>query len=239
MSLYNPLNWQNENALSSYPFAEDLNPQDFIVDAKFVQFDNFTPILNSVQVDEDRVTLDITLDYGTANFTLYKEIFDLNQNSSQLRLYNTDKSRYMGVVCFGPGTRLLWEEYIGRKLNYSAAFLGCTVRSIPSKDAVYLLDGSYGDLLLSRTAQDTSIFYNVSTSLNAITFNAVTGHAVPEDSSRPTALKQINLVHPIKNNINLSSNEVVKISPVYGRGLSIDLVSGNVASTFSVPKLTS
>ena len=62
MAIYNPLSWQNENALSSYPFSEDIDVQDFIVDAKFVQFDNFLPILNYVLVERDRLNLTMTFD---------------------------------------------------------------------------------------------------------------------------------------------------------------------------------
>ena len=52
MANYNPLNWQNENGLSSYPFDRDLEVQDFIVDARFVQFDNYVPVYNNRIVEE-------------------------------------------------------------------------------------------------------------------------------------------------------------------------------------------
>lgn len=246
MATYNTLGWQNENALSSYPFALDIEPRDLIVDAKFVQFDGFIPILNSVTVEDDRLNLKLTFDYGETTAALYKEAYFLGEEYRSVRLYNKTKTRYVGALTFGSGASTLWDAYAGRYLEFNSTFLANTVRSIPSKDAVYLLDGSYGDLKLARTVDDTTIFYNVSKKsvtnpggLNTVTLNAVTGHAVPEGASRPNGLKQINLVKPIKNNINLASNDVIKISPVYGVGISMDLVSGSISSSFSVPSLTS
>ena len=184
MATYNTLGWQNENALSSYPFALDIEPRDLIVDAKFVQFDGFIPILNSVTVEDDRLNLKLTFDYGETTAALYKEAYFLGEEYRSVRLYNKTKTRYMGILTFGSGASTLWDTYAGRYLEFNSAFLANTARSIPSKDAVYLLDGSYGDLKLARTVDDTTIFYNVSKKsvtnpggLNTVTFNAVTGHA--------------------------------------------------------------
>jgi len=246
MSTLNVLSWQNENGLTSYPFSFDIEPRDVIVDAKFIQFDNFVPVLESISVEPDKLIFTITLDYQQVEAVLYKELYTIGEPYRSLRLYNTDKSRYLGVLTVGEGVETLWSNYAGRYMKYSASFLASTVRSIPSKDAVYLLDGSYGDVSLQRTSDDTTIFYNISekTTLNpagrnSVTFNAVAGHAVPQNTERPNALKQINLVKPIKNNINLSSNDVIKISPTYGTGLTVALVAGNVSSSFAVPSLNS
>jgi hypothetical protein len=246
MATYNTLGWQNENGLSSYPFLRDIEPRDFIVDAKFVQFDNYTPTLNSIAVEDIRIDLVFTFDYGEGQVSFYREAYELGDEYRSVRIYNKNRTRYMGSVTFGPGAATLWDMYAGRYIEFNTPFLACVTRSIPSQDAVYLLDGSYGDLNLSRASDDTTIFYNVSKKslsnpggLNSITFNAVAGHAAPQGANRPNGLKQINLVKPIKNNINLASNDVIKVSPVYGAGLSMDLVSGTISSSFSVPSLTS
>jgi hypothetical protein len=237
MAIYNPLSWQNENALSNYPFAELQDIQDLLVDAKFVQFDSFIPVLNQITVNNDTVVLSITFDYGTnSNITLLKSTYLRGAAYRSVRIYNDDNSRYVGLLVFGAGVETLWNGYVGRKLKYSSTFLSETVRSIPSKDAVYKLDGNYGNLELSRTATDTTIFYNTSLELNSITFNAVGGHAVPEGKVKE-GLRKINLVPPLHNNINLASNDVIKIKSFNATSLSIDLVSGSTAKSFLLPTL--
>ena len=240
MANYNPLNWQNENGLSSYPFEEDLEIQDFIVDARFVQFDNFTPILNYINVEVSKIELSITFDYGeNTNLLFLKSKYDTGEAYRNIRIYQPSNKRYLGSVVFGQGAQTLWREYTGQRIVYNKSFSTDTVRSIPSKDAVYLFDSSYGDITLGRTALDRSIFYNVSEELNSITFNAVGGHSVTEviESGLSNSLKQINLVKPIHNNINLASNDVVKITPVNTASLQISLVAGNKSNAFSIPSL--
>jgi len=245
MALYNPLSWQNENGLTSYPFAFDLDVQDFLVDAKFVQFDGFTPVLNKVKVNADNIIITLTFDYGASlPATLYKEVYELGDEYRSLRLYNDDASRYMGVVTFGSGVNILWDNYVGRELTYNAPFAANTTSSIPSKDAVYTLDSNYGDVQLSRTLEDKAIFYNVSTELNALTFNAVYGHAISTsspggDGPPVNGLRQINLVRPINNNINLASNDVIKITSRNAASLYVDLVAGTPSTSFLLPTLIS
>ena len=240
MAIYNPLSWQNENALSSYPFSEDIDVQDFIVDAKFVQFDNFLPILNYVLVERDRLNLTMTFDCGQiVDIPFYKEAADKGDLHRHLRIYTPSRERYLGVLSFGEGLYTLWTSYIGRKLVYNKLFLSDTVRSIPSKDAVYTLDGNFGEVQLATTTADNAIFYNVSTELNSITFNAVGGYTIPDDNTgRGEGLRKINLVKPLDNNINLASNDVVKITPLNASSLNIDLVSGSVSQSFIIPTLT-
>ena len=85
MATYNALNWQNENSLSNFPLSSYIEFRDFLVDARFVQFDNFTPVLNTITVDETSVTLTITFDYGTnSNIVLLKQTFLQNTNSKSI-----------------------------------------------------------------------------------------------------------------------------------------------------------
>lgn len=241
MATYNPLNWQNESELGDYPFVSGVEPKGLIVDAAFIQFDNFLPTLVSITIDTERIIVTLTCDQETVEASMYKEVFMLGLGYRNVRVYSKDSSRYLGTLAFGEETSNIWTTYLGRVFSYSTPFLQSVVKSIPLNDAVYKLDDSYGDVLLSRTVDDSSIFFNASsnTDYNSVTFNAVQGHAVPSTSSRVTALKQINLVRPIKNNINLLSNDVIKFSPLNGASLSIDLVSGSVSSSFSIPSLTS
>lgn len=237
MAIYNPLNWQNENALTNYPFEVDFEFQNFIVDAKFVQFDNFIPTLTSVFVDTDKIEITIKADCGTVNgIYLTQAKYALGEPYRSARIYQISNSRYLGVIVFGEGAQTLWDDCKGQTLKFNTPFSTETVRSIPSKDAVYLFDSSYGDITLGRTEGDSTLFYNASEVLNSITFNAVTGHSV-QGSNDIQALKQINLVRPLNNNINLASNDIIKILPVNSSSLQISLVAGSKSSAFTIPTL--
>jgi len=152
-----------------------------------------------------------------------------------LRIYTPDKSRYIGTLSFGQGAATLWNEHVGRRFTYALPFYSSVVRSIASNSGVYLLDGSYGDLTLGRTAQDSTIFYNMSTTFKTVMFNAVTGHNV--EMSDTIGLRKINLVSPVNNNINLAANDVIKFTPQNASALSVDLVAGSAISNFSIPTL--
>lgn len=238
MAIYNPLSWQNENGLAGYPFKELLEVQEVIVDAKLTQFDGYIPILNAISIDDDKIKLFIQFDFGEGSCFLLKDTYNAGSLYRSVKIYTPNNDRCLGSVTFGDGTEVLWRDYVGRKLIPGISFIADVVRSIPSKDAVYTFDGMYGDVKLSRTQEDSAIFYNLSTELNSITLNAVGGHAVA-DSALPQGLKMINLVSPVANNINLSSNDVIKISSQNSSSLNISLVSGAVAAGFKVPSLNS
>jgi hypothetical protein len=240
MATYNPLSWQNENALSGYPFKQELELSNFIVDANFIQFDNFIPILNKVFIDTDKIELTLTFDCGVVSgVSFHQEKYAEGDAYRLVRIYQPSNNRYLGMLTFGEGLQTIWEQYKGQTFVYNTPFVTETVRSIPSKDAVYLFDSSYGDIHISRTAQDRTIFYNASEELNSITFNAVGGHTVEDviDAGAVQGLKQINLVKPLHNNINLASNDVIKINPVNASSLQISLVAGNKSTAFAIPTL--
>lgn len=239
MAIFNPLSWQNENGLSGYPFNESLGTPDLIVDAKFVQFDNFVPVLNSVTVDSAKLILNITFDKLELPVEFNKSKYLLGDAYRCVRIYEPTTNRYLGTVVFGSGAEQLWEQAIGQVFKYNTPFSVYVVRSIPSKDAVYLFDSMYGDITLSKENSDKSIFYNVSEELNTITFNAVFGHSAPEPNTDSSAaiLKKINLVPPTNNNINLASNDVIKINPVNSAYLEISLLAGTKGSAFLIPSL--
>jgi hypothetical protein len=236
MSSYNILEWHDENSLTSYPLSEELEVQGIFVSANFIQFDNFVPVLNELFVDSSSLNIKITFDFGQHTaITFSKQRYDTGEAYRYLRIYTPDKSRYLGSLSFGRGAETLWNEHVGRKFTYTLSFDACTVRSISSASGVYLLDGSYGDVTLDRTEQDSTIFYNISEPLKTITFNAVTGHSV--EATDTIGLRKINLVSPVRNNINLAANDVIKFTPQNAAALSVDLVSGVSPTGFNIPTL--
>jgi hypothetical protein len=235
MAIYNPLNWQNENALSSYPLTEAVDFQDFIVDAKFVQFDNFVPVLNYVQVNSTNIVFTITFDSGQLTTPPFlKSVYALGPAYRSLQVYTASGDRYLGSITLGPGAAALWESSVGRKLTFNLPFAAQTVRSIPSADAVYTLDSNYGDITLGRATADKTIFYN--TAPHTVVFNAVTHHTI-DDTSVLNGLRKINLVAPVNNNINLASNDIIKVAAVNGASLTISLNSGAASGNSLIPSL--
>lgn len=239
MSSYNPLEWQNENSLSGYPLIQETEHPSFLVDAKFVQFDNFIPILHTVFVDTHKIRLTIAFDYGThTTIDLLKTSYLAGEAYQNLRVYQPTTNRYLGMLTFGDGPANMWATITGTVLQFNIPFLPETVRSVPKKDAVYTFDSNYGDVVLGRTVSDTTIFYNTAKliDLNSITFNAVGGHSSTGRTAK--GLRKINLVGPVANNINLVSNDVIKIVPLNATSLSIGLAAGTATTSFTLPTLT-
>lgn len=240
MSSYNPLEWQNENSLSGFPLLQETDYPSFLVDAKFVQFDSFVPILSTVFVNTDSLTLTIIFDYGTHTaIDLLKSNYLLGEAYQNLRIYQPGTNRYLGMLVFGNGPVDMWNTSTGSLMKFNIPFAPATVRSVPKQDAVYTFDDNFGSLVLGRTANDTAIFYNTAKvpGLNSITFNAVGGNSINNNVAK--GLRKINLVSPVANNINLVSNDVIKIVPLNATALSIGLVAGSSTETFAIPTLTS
>jgi hypothetical protein len=242
MSYLNPLSWQNENALSNYPLDNFTNYPNFIVDANFIQFDFFIPILKYVLVETTSIKLTVLFDYGlNQDITFNKAKFLQGDVYKFIRIYNDDNSRYLGTLTLDSSTLDFWENYIGRQLIYDAKFKTSTVKSIPKNHGVYTFDNTYGDIVITTPTEDKTIFYNTykfnSLKSNLI-FNAVTYHEITNNSQ---ALKKINLVKPVDNNITLSSNDLIKITPSAstGENLEISLVTGKPDKTFIIPTLIS
>jgi hypothetical protein len=231
MSTLSVLSWDNENALTSYPLLADIVVQDFLVDANFVQFDNYQPKLLTIFVDIAKIVVTLQLDAGVLSATLFKADALVGQENWLTRIYTEGGGRYLGTLTFGPGINTLWELYNGRKFTINAPFDPNTVRSIPTTCGVYSFAGIHGAVTLGRTAEDATIFYNAATSKNGIGFNAVTGHMV---SGSPRGLRKLNLVSPVNNNVNLQPNDVLKVSTETGRSLTLELVAGKSTETFNV-----
>jgi len=236
MATNNILEWANESSLSNYPFNSPFELEDCISAASFIQFDNFIPELKGMFIDIDNIVLDILFDFGRHSSIVFtKQKYLLGDAHRSVRIYTPNNNRYLGCIKFGLGLNTAWRQNVGRKIECSLPFISGLVKSIPSNSGVYTLDNVYGDVELNRTAQDSTIFYNLSTSKKTVTFNAVTNHEVPPGSYG--GLKKINLVSPVNNNINLAANDVIKITTLNASSLTIELVAGASSSEFSLPTL--
>lgn len=232
MSIRGILERPNENAFGNFPFSSPVTFKDVIVDALFIQFDGFAPVLNTLQIQETKIRLSITLDTGTHTFDFLKTTYDSGVEA--LRMYI--ENRYVGTIQFGPGLANLFATAENTILDFNATFLKSIVRPIPSTVGVFTLEGCYGNVILSKEeeiAADASMFYNAPT--GGITFNAVTNHFVP--SSTLPILKKINLETPVNNNIFISGNDVVKFEPTDDGDLEISIVTTNLTGTTFVPTL--
>ena len=253
MAEYTTLGWQNENGLTNYPFFAPFQINDLLVDASFIQFDNFIPVFTSLLVGEDFMEFTISFDNGEVTARYQKT--DFYSGIKNLRMYDSGGDRYLGCLTIGEGANTAWGSYVGEQLNTTLPFIPTTVRSIPLNDAVYRLDNSYGSLVLGAN-QDTAdsfteiggivyqtsagvntIFYNTSTSPASITFNAVANAVVPTNS-KIHPLKQINLTKPLNNNITLSGNDIVKFKSISNQNLSIYVVGQASANTSSLALTT-
>ena len=250
MADYNVLGWQNENGLSNYPFIDPFDIQDLIVDASFIQFDNFIPLLTYVLIDINSIDITITFDSGEATAVITRDQYVAYNRA--IRYYDSVTNRYLGCLTLGEGVNTAWSNFVGQKMQRALKFISSTVRSIPSKDAVYTLDSSYGDIVLGATqdladvytdiggivyqtqAGGNTVFYNINNATPAITFNAVANHTIPENN-KIYPLKKINLVKPIQNNIHLDSNDIIKFNSINNQNLSIYLVGQNSAGIATVP----
>jgi len=261
MAEYTVLPWQNENSLSSYPLVLPFDYDGFIVDASFIQFDYFIPLLKNVFVSPSEIAITIIFDY--VELTQQYQRSEFNDGKREVRFIDND--RYLGCLTLGENTVFLWDNFVGQNISRQIPFLANTVRSIPSKDAVYTFDGIYGDvifdveldeidtftslgefnygvslingLIFQSSAGGNNIFYNINTGKNALVFNAVGNYTLPEQTV--WALKKINLIPPINNNLFLSSNDVIKFNSINNQKIQVSLAGENDPGASIVPTLTS
>jgi hypothetical protein len=252
MSEYIALSWQNENGLTNYPLTLPFEINDLIVDASFIQFDNYVPTFSSVLIGENYMTFNLIFDLGEVSATYNQS--DYSAGIKNLRFYDNGGDRYLGCLTIGVGATKAWDSYVGENLIAGATlggpipFVASTVKSIPLNDAVYTLDGSYGEIYLGAnqdvadsfadiggiiyqtSAGGNTIFYNSVSSPPSITFNAV-GNSVPPASNNIYPLKQINLTKPKNNNITIGGNDVIKFNSINNQNLEIYVVGQGGASS--------
>lgn len=223
------LDWTDENAKGDYPLLSSIGVKGVIVDASFVQFDGFVPVLNSITVAPTTVTFNITFDRITKNITVDNTTF---QDTRFIRIYESDVTRFIGSLTLGQGFLKLFEENVGSTIILGISFASNTVVSINRKSGVYSFAGLIGDVGISTATVDDDypIFFGVDG--NVVICNAVGIPAIPFNILSP--LKTINGVGPINNQIKIEDSEVLKISAGFN-GLNFDLANSvlndNIAPT--------
>jgi len=213
------LSWTNETGLSPYPLTKGFGYNSFLIDANFIQFDNFIPILHSIQVIDDEVIIRILLDNGVNEITLAKSFFSTSGVVHKI----FDGDRYMGKLVFGADAGYLVESEIAN-LNtktINIPFLSHLVKSIPSNAGVFSIDSVYGTLSFDS---DEHIWYD--TNSNEVTFNAISGLDYQDD----LYLKTLNAVGPVSNSVYLKDSQVIKIKSVGNSAIEISLVGTDLDS---------
>jgi hypothetical protein len=226
MSIFD-LDWENQNAVSAYPFTEDAPYNNIIVDANFQQFDNFIPVLNYIEVSTDFLTLNITYDTGTTNFIFLQSDYVAGTNFLRLMV----GTRYIGKLTFQDGVNTLWNTFVGQVLQFNLSFVATTVKSISLNSGVFSLAGLFGNVVLTTPSSDNTIFYNTIGS-NGLTFNAVGNFKLPYPLLSP-ALKLLNLISPTNNNIFISSDQVIQINGDGIGSLNVSLVGSQPGSNLT------
>ena len=220
MSIIGVLNWNNETGLQTYPLTSTLVsddgrqfPNNFIVDANFIQFDNFIPQLTKLTVTDSSIAITLLTDTGSVTSRYYKASYI----SGILAVPFYSNSRYLGKLIFDTGILDVFANFIAEQVNTKNAFLATTVRSIPTTAGVFSIDNLCGELEFSST---NSLFFlntgNNNVNMNAVYIPATTGE---------NYLQSINLVTPRENNLLLLGSSTVNVNPVGVNSLIVNLIS--------------
>ncbi len=210
------LEWTNEHSNGSYPLTQPINPQDFIVDASFLQFDGFIPVLKSLSVRQGKATLVVLTDAGDISVVVDRPSSSFFPGTFvELR----SATRYLGRLVFGQGLPALFSIYLDTTLRLNIPFVPSVVRGVPSNSGVYALAGYTGDVVVNtgESAEVRSLFF--STSGNQVTWNAGwLGNQVTQQ-----ALKTLNGVTPINNAVFIEDSDLIKVEPQSG-GVSLSVI---------------
>jgi hypothetical protein len=214
----NVASWLTETTLTPYPLVKSFGYDSFLIDANFIQFDNFVPTLKSITVTDS--TLEITIAFDLVTKTITEDISNISTIGSSLAVY--DNSRYLGTLVFGSGVQR-FVDAVGNNttLKPNISFLPHIVKSIPSKCGVFALNSLWGELTF---ASDEYISYLVTA--NDIVFNAV---AYPESAEEPY-LKTLNLIGPTNNSVFIKSSDLVKVTG-QNSTVTISMVGNKLSDT--------
>ena len=215
------LDWLNECGLDSYPLVESIGVDNFILDANFIQFDSFKPLLSSVVVTSSAIVLNITFDTETKVITVNRSGFTEGQIS---KIYATS-GRYLGKLIFGGGAQTLWDNFLNQTLNTNVNFSPVVVKTIPSSAGVFSLNGLTGALTLGH---DANIFYGVSGQ------NVIVNAVGLASSTGLYALKTINGVAPTNNNVFITDSNVIKLIASTASSITVDLATPDLYNTASI-----
>ena len=209
--------WLTEHTLTPYPLTKSFGYDGFIIDANFIQFDNFIPVLQTISLNSTNIFITIIFDKVTK--ILDCAISSINTVGSELRIY--DGARYLGLLVFGSGVQRFVDSNTDNiTLDLNLGFLPHTVKSIPSNCGVFALNNQFGALGFTS---DDNINYDVAG--NDITFNAI---YVPPSPDTPY-LKTLNIVGPTLNSVFIKSTELIKVS---GQSSTVEIsLIGNTLNT--------
>ena len=220
---YGILEWTNENSLSAYPLTKRIEPADFIVDASFLQFDGFTPVLKTVTVTSSKLTILLLTDAGEVSVSVNRP------TSSYFPGYAVavdSGDRHLGYLVFGQGLVTVFATYLDATLRLNIPFSPSVVRGVSSKAGVYSLEGFYGEVVISTgedPAEQTIMLKDVGDTYPG------EGYAEMEWSAGSLGkyhdqqpLLSLNGVSPLDNALFLHESEVIKISP-HGNLVGISL----------------
>lgn len=215
----NVYSWTSETSLTPHPLTKSFGYDSLLLDANFVQFDNFVPVLKTIKLNDDK--LEITIQFDLLLKTITPLITDIDSSGDYVKIY--DGSRYLGTLVFGLGvTRFLASVGDQTTLTINTPFLAHLVKSIPSTCGVYSINEEFGPLSFTS---DANINYIVSG--QDIEFNAIAYPAASADNY----LKTLNSVAPTDNSVFIKSTEIIKV-----RGQSstveVSLVGNSLSDLF-------
>lgn len=211
------ISWQSETSLSPYPLSKSIGFDNLLIDANFVQFDNFAPVLKSVYAANDIITFEILFDKLKKTISIARSSLTGIPYTVVIR----DNTRYLGKLVLGPEASSLYDDLASRRFDLDVKFLSFLVKSIPSKVGVYSIDNLFGGV---QFGNDANVFYQITG--NNVTFNAV---ATPTQNPN-LYLKTINGVGPSSNNFKIVESSIVKITGNGAGVVQFSLVGSSFAN---------
>ena len=212
------LEWTNENSNSSYPLSQPFPLQDFIVDATFVQFDGFVPVLKMITIEQGQATIVLTTDAGDVPVVVscppvsYFPGYAVEFRSGE---------RYLGQLVFGQGLVTLFTMYLNTVLKPNIPFVPSVVRGVSSHSGVYAIAGYVGNVNVytGPSPQNRTIFFGIAG--NQVTWNAGwLGNQIQQ-----VPLKTLNGVLPVEgtNALFIEDSDLIKVTP-QGDGILVSVV---------------
>lgn len=192
-----------------------VDPIDFLIDASFIQFDNFTPVLKTIKVGAVSLTLTLTVDTGDVQMVVLKPGPDFFPGYSQ-RLVSGD--RHIGFLVFGQGLLEMFNSNLNDTLRINVAFLPTVVRSLNSQGGVYSIQGKTGavNIYTGPTPPERTLFFKQTG--QTVDWNA--GYLSPATPGIP--LLTLNKLEPKFNATFIQDSNLVKVNPD-GDGLILSL----------------
>ena len=203
---YGILEWTNEHSLSGYPLTRSFAPNDFIVDASFVQFDGFVPVLKTLLVSQTKIVLTITTDAGDVAVPVSKPISSYFPGQTVAVVAG---DRQLGYLVFGQGLPAIFSLHLDTLLKLNIPFSPGVVRGVSSRAGVFSITG-YDQSVNIRTgdsATSRSIFFDLAG--NLVTWNA--GWLDSKDERTP--LKTLNGMTPVNNAVFIQDSDIIKVTP--------------------------